>query len=52
MLRVIMEDFKMLTTNDDVKGDFSSMFWHLKVRLTTRCNMACAHCYAASEQYP
>lgn len=42
----------MLLTNKDMEGVFASMFWHLKVRLTTRCNMACAHCYAASEQYP
>ena len=41
----------MLLTNEDMKGVFNSMLWHLKVRLTTRCNMSCAHCYAASEQY-
>lgn len=41
----------MLLTNEDMEGVFERMYWHLKIRLTTRCNMACAHCYAASEQY-
>lgn len=42
----------MLLQNEDVQGTFSSMFWLLKIRCTTRCNMACKHCYAAAEDYP
>lgn len=42
----------MLLQNDDVAGTFSSMFWHLKIRCTERCNMYCKHCYAAAEDYP
>lgn len=41
----------MLLTNEMMDGVFKTMFWHVKIRVTTRCNMACAHCYAASEQY-
>lgn len=42
----------MLLQNEDIGDAFSGMFKHLKIRVTTKCNMACAHCYAAQEQYP
>lgn len=42
----------MLLQNNDMKGVFDNMFWHLKIRCTTKCNMYCRHCYAASEDYP
>lgn len=41
----------MLLQNEDIGDTFDSMFWHLKIRCTTACNMHCAHCYAASEDY-
>lgn len=42
----------MLLQNEDIGDTFDQMFWHLKIRCTTKCNMYCKHCYAAAEDYP
>lgn len=40
-----------LLQNEDIGDTFIGMFKHLKVRITTVCNMHCAHCYVPSERY-
>jgi hypothetical protein len=42
----------MLAQNEDMAGVFKSMFWHLKIRITTQCNLKCRHCYAPYEAQP
>jgi len=41
----------MLAQNEDFTNAFKSMFWHLKIRITNKCNLKCRHCYVPTENY-